>query len=412
VSGPLRTGPHLRDRLRSQLERSLQLSQAALDSAADASAATAARVALLEAHAARAEDARHGAGQLSLGSQRAPTRADCDDGWRRVASIVAVAEASAAEVERLAQLLDTAAARRPATVAAAAARSARRLVDERNHAYTFHSDPGFSFGEGWYVAAAAVLAGVAIQIEPGKPHTAHAERFLRDAGLGARVQPYRSRPRANKQLTGIVADAFRADPVGARRRIREAFLGEAPIAPEVIDFARSKLAGAPAGSKVLLWLRQGAHHPHRNTEPAELAALVQRALAAGLTPVLVGDALQGPAPPGSVDATLFWKEPPFQGLDMRRAQLQLFAHLQAAHDVAGQMGVTTAGMDGPALLGLPTMYLTQASNVRMRSWVGAIPEYQEVVRGDGHLDHVARELRRWAALHPAGPPVRAGLPRS
>ena len=39
---------------------------------------------LVKAHAARARDARHGAGQLSLGAQRAPTCEACDDGWRRV----------------------------------------------------------------------------------------------------------------------------------------------------------------------------------------------------------------------------------------------------------------------------------------------------------------------------------------
>src|SRR6185312_3632430 len=99
-----------------------------------------------------------------------------------------------------------------ARTADAAAREARLLLDERNDAYTFHADPGFSFGEGWYLAAAAVLAGVAVQIEPDKPQTSQAERFLRDAGLEALFQPYRSRPRANKHLPELVARAFRADP--------------------------------------------------------------------------------------------------------------------------------------------------------------------------------------------------------
>ena len=183
----------------------------------------------MRAYAARARDARHGAGQLSLGAQRAPTRDDCDDGWRRVEAIVGVAEAAAVEAARLQLLLPDPAARSAARAAEAAAKDARRLFGARNHAYTFHADPGFSFGEGWYLAAAAVLAGVAIQIEPDKPQTAQAERFLRDAGLGALFQPYRSRPRANKHLPQIVASAFRADPSAAQRRLRAAFLGDAPI---------------------------------------------------------------------------------------------------------------------------------------------------------------------------------------
>lgn len=385
--------PGARERHRRQIERAIDLANRAL---ADGTASAGARFTLVKAHAARAEDARHGAGQLSLGAQRAPTCGACDDGWQRVEAIVAVAEVSASVAARLAAELDDHAAWKAARAAEAAARDARRIVDQRNHAYTFHADPGFSFGEGWYLAAAGVLAGVAIQIEPGKPQTKQAERFLRDAGLGARLTPYRSRPRANKHLPEIVARAFRADPLAAGRELRAAFLGDAPIAQGIIDWADRRLGGVSAGSKVLLWVRHGAHHPTRNTTYPELAELARRALATGLVPVLVGDAVRGgPIPAGAIDLTLFWKEPIFQGEDMRRAQLQLFEHLRRAHDVVGQLGVTTAGMDGPALMGLPTMYLTDLPNVRLGTWVHAVPGYREVVRGDGYLGSVSDRLRRW-----------------
>jgi hypothetical protein len=391
----------VRDQHRAEVERAIELGWNAL-TVADADGGSpetvaAARSTLVTAFAARARDARHGAGQLSLGAQRSPTRDDCDDGWRRVEEIVGVAEAAAAEAARLALLLDEAAARSAARVAEAAASEARRIVSERNHAYTFHSDPGFSFGEGWYLAAAAVLAGVAIQIEPDKPQTAQAERFLRDAGLGALFQPYRSRPRANKHLPEIVASAFRADAFAAQRRLRAAFLGDAPISRAVADWIDRRLAAAAASKTVLLWVRHGTHQPARNTRHPELVELASRALDAGLAPVLVGDAVQGgPAPAGTVDCTLFWKEPLFRGPDMRRAQLQLFEHMRRAHGLVGQLGVTTAGMDGPALMGLPTAYLTEAPNVRLGAWVGAVPGYCEIVRGDSHLEQVSRTLRRWA----------------
>src|ERR1700756_3057361 len=97
------------------------------------------------------------------------------------------------------------------------------------------------------------------------PGTAHAERFLRDAGLLDRLRPYRSRPRANKQTTDIVARAFRADPLGARQRLRAAFLGDAPIATAVSDWIDAKLAGWADRRKVLVWIRDGSHHPARNT---------------------------------------------------------------------------------------------------------------------------------------------------
>jgi hypothetical protein len=148
----------------------------------------------------------------------------------------------------------------------------------------------------------------------------------------------------------------------------------------------------------LLWIRYGQHHPGRNTAYVELVELARRAVAARLVPVLVGDAIRdGEAPSDAVDLTLFWKDPVFQGADMRRAQLQLFEHLKSAHGLVGQLGVTTAGMDGPALLGLPTMYLTDAPNLRLGTWVGAVPGYEEVVRGDGYLERVGDRLRRWAA---------------
>ena len=64
------------------------------------------------------------------------------------------------------------------------------------------------------------------------------------------------------------------------------------------------------------------------------------------------------------------------------------------------MPVLDAGLrriDGPALLGLPTTYLTDAPNMRMGKWVGAVPAYREIVRGPGYLDRVSDDLRAWAA---------------
>ncbi|WP_437995318.1 hypothetical protein WMF26_28895 [Sorangium sp. So ce185] len=369
-----------------------------------------ARSTLARAHAARAEDALHGAGQLSMSAQRAPTREACDDGWRRVEAIVIGAEAAARAAAICAAELEAGAPRSKAARAAraaahraeVAARAARTIVEERNHAYTFHTDNGFSFGEGWHVAAAAVLAGATVQIEPGKVGTPQAEAFLRDAGLSDHLQAYRSRPRAMKQTTEIVARAFDADPSSAQRRLRAAFLGDAPIPEAVAGWVDRRLAdaraGAPCRKKVLLWIRECVHHPHRNTTLAELLELTDLARRAGLVPVLTGDALRdGPVPEGAVDMTLFWKDPTFRQLDMRRAQLQFFEHLKRTHGLVGQVGVTTAGMDGPALMGIPTMYLTDTPNVRMRAWVGAVPGYEEVVRESGYLERVRRGLSGWAA---------------
>ena len=354
---------------------------------------------LLQAYAAQAEDARYGAGQLSRGAQRAPSVADCEEGWRRVTEIIETSERSAQRADQLASELATPRAEFLARAARDAARQARNLLVERNHAYTFHADPHFSFGEGWYVAAAGVLNGIPIQIEPHQAQTAQAEFFLKCAGLGSKLVDYRSRPRANKALPALIASEFRADPTLAQTTLRAAFLGGEPVPNEVAVWLRTRLSGHDWSWAVLVWVRYGDHQPERNTRHTELEQLCALVRASGMTPILVGDALRdGPRPPGAIDLTLFWKDALFQGLDMRRAQLHFFECLGASYGVVAQMGVTTAGMDGPALMGMPTLYISEQPNVRLGQWVGAVPHYVEVLR-DGQLaETVLAHLERWREL--------------
>lgn len=350
---------------------------------------------LLRAHAARAEDARYGGGQLSRGSQRAPTLSDCEDGWQRVEEIVCTAEDASVEAARLARLLATAEASEIAGRAEGAAKAARKIVTERNRAYTFHADPGFSFGEGWYLAAAALLAGVPIQIKPGAVQELQAKRFLLDAGLEGSLRPYRPRPASPKHLTHIIAEAFRVDALGAQKILRTAFLGGESASASLHSWVDDIVEGKPA-QKVLLWVRTGDHDIERNTCFAELQQLSELVANAGFSPIFFGDAVPTElVPTNGVDLTLCWKEPLFQGPDMRRAQLQLFEELKKHHGLVGQIGVTSAGMDGPALMGLPTLYLTQERNVRLGKWVGAVPGYQEVVRAPDCLDIIATTLHQW-----------------
>jgi hypothetical protein len=399
-----------RERYRRLLEDAIERALRALSAATADDAAILPRVrsTLAQAHGARAEDACHGAGQLSLSAQRAPTRDACEDGWRRVEAIVIGAERSAEVAAAMAAELENEpatapkfvrAARRAAQKAELAARRARQVIESQNPAYTFHTHGGFSFGEGWYVAAAAVLDHVLVQIEPDEDGAPPAERFLRDAGLAGQLRSYRSRPRAMKHVTELVGRAYRDDPATAQRRLRQAFLGEDAIPRSVVAWADSKLAGAPNGNKVLLWIRDGVHHPGRNTRFDELLALLDLVRRAGLVPLLTGDALREGSVPGDViDLILFWRDPLFRGVDRRRAQLWFFEHLRNAHGVVGQLGVTTAGMDGPALMGLPTLYLTDAPNVRMREWVGSVPGYDEVVREKGYLERVMHALVAWGRV--------------
>ncbi len=385
----------VRDDYRFRLEQVVQLAMRALDNAVESREVELLQWVLVQAQVARAEDARYGAGQLSRGSQRAPTLADCEDGWQRVEEIVCTAEEAALETARFARLLNTGKAQALARRADAAAKAARQIVLERNCAYTFHADPGFSFGEGWYLAAAALFAGLSIQIRPGAAQELPARRFLCDAGLGGFLCPYRSRPASPKHLTHIIAEAFHADALTAQRTLRAAFLGNESPAASLKSWIDGKVGGI-SEQKLLLWVRTGDHDATRNTCFDELGQLAELVLNPGLIPIFFGDAVPaGIVPTNAVDLTLCWKEPLFQGPDMRRAQLQLFEELRCRHGLVGQLGVTTAGMDGPALMGLPTLYLTQEPNVRLGKWVGAVPGYQEVVRTPGYFDIICTALKQW-----------------
>ncbi len=387
--------PGVRDDYRSRLEQVVVLGTRAMENGVEDQEIDSLQWILLQAHTARAEDARYGAGQLSRGSQRAPTLADCEDGWQRVEQIVCTAEEAALVAAELARQLDTAKVLALADKAQVAAKNARAIVSERNRAYTFHADPGFSFGEGWYLAAAALLAGVPIQIRPGAAQEVQAKRFLLDAGLADSLRPYRPRPASPKHLTHLIAQAFRADAAGAQGILRAAFLGDELPADSLTSWIDHHVGGKP-GRKVLLWVRTGDHDAERNTCFDELRQLAELVLKAGLTPIFFGDAVPlEVVPPNAINLTLCWKEPLFQGPDMRRAQLQLFESLRCRHGLLGQIGVTTAGMDGPALMGLPTLYLTQTPNVRLGKWVGAVPGYQEVVRAPGYFDVIHTTLHQW-----------------
>jgi len=387
--------PGVRDDYRSRLEHVALLATEALVNTQESQELALLQWVLVQAQAARAEDGRYGAGQLSRGSQRAPTLADCEDGWQRVEEIVCTAEEAAVESARYARLLNTAKAQVITASAEAAAQAAKQIVLERNRAYTFHADPGFSFGEGWYLAAAALFAGLSIQIRPGAVQELQAKRFLCDAGLEGSLRSYRSRPASPKHLTHIIAEAFHANAAKAQCTLRAAFLGDEPPAASLRSWIDGKVGGNPE-QKVLLWVRTGDHDALRNTCFDELRQLSELALNAGLTPIFFGDAVPLElVSPSAVNLTFCWKEPLFQGPDMRRAQLQLFEELRCRHGLVGQVGVTTAGMDGPALMGLPTLYLTQEPNVRLGKWVGAVPGYQEVVRAPGYFEFIRTTLHQW-----------------
>src|SRR5262245_21567389 len=79
--------PGHRARYRLLLEGAIEGAGRALADGAEAVEIRALCSTLATAHAAKAEDALHGANQLSQSAQRAPTREACNEGWHRVEAI-------------------------------------------------------------------------------------------------------------------------------------------------------------------------------------------------------------------------------------------------------------------------------------------------------------------------------------
>ena len=385
----------VRGEYRTLLEQGIALTSKELRATCDLSGSTRLRKLLVQAHAARAEDARYGVGALSRSAQRAPTLKDCEEGWQKVAMIVDNARESADEARRLANKVGDFRTEKLAERAERAANLAESTLAARNRAYTFFTTPGFSFGEGWYLAAASLFAELTIQVRTSTPQERQALQFLNDVGLAERLVPYRPRPASPKHLTDIIATTFERDPQAAQKKLRDAFLGQQPASAPIVEWLKGQM-GTDIGPKVLLWTRISDHDPHRNTAFDELACLGQLIANMGITPVFFGDAIpKGLDLSGGIDLTLCWRNPLFQTLSMRRDQLQLFEVLRRRHHLVGQIGVTTAGMDGPALMGLPTAYLTDKPNVRLGKWVGNVPGYEEVVRDSDYLVRLRDHALRW-----------------
>jgi hypothetical protein len=182
------------------------------------------------------------------------------------------------------------------------------------------------------------------------------------------------------QATAIVGAAVTPgsphyDP-DARARIQSALIGSDQPGAEARELrVRGFLATQPPGlldpgvAKVLVWVRGRAEHePERSSSPTLLHQMAAEIRAAGMTPVFVGHRVA--ELPEGIDLTEHWEQPPFKEQDGIRAQLVLFDLLHREHGVHGQVGMRSGGMDGPALIGLPTVPIGTSGETRMRTWDG------------------------------------------
>ena len=123
------------------------------------------------------------------------------------------------------------------------------------------------------------------------------------------------------------ADVFRAAPYKANAKVRAAFLGGAPVPSDIAEWcdrtidrycvvddcasadgvlatqganldhgdgvsAHDASVSVSARRKVLIWIRHASYDSHRNTEYDEVQELARSIVAAGMVPILIGDALR------------------------------------------------------------------------------------------------------------------------
>jgi hypothetical protein len=165
-------------------------------------------------------------------------------------------------------------------------------------------------------------------------------------------------------------------------------LGRGNSKERLESFAKTWL-GSISCPLVLIWNRAvSEYQTDRNTSALLRRQLSEMAVKQGLFPVFMGHKFGGTRSPS--DLTNVWEEVEFSA-DPYRHQLWFVHHLRERHRLVGQVGSRSGGMDGHALLGLPTIYFDDSSatsSQRMHAWSGspgkqpAIPHYRCVVLDD------------------------------
>src|SRR5262249_39806033 len=103
----------------------------------------------------------------------------------------------------------------------------------------------------------------------------------------------------------------------------------------------------------------------------------------GRKPVLVGDRPGKDITADTINMIKFWDEEPFKtfkGLDTRIAQLRMFEYMRGAGIDLLSIGMRSGAMEGPALLGIPTIYIEEIGNQqheRMEKWLGKVPGWSQ-----------------------------------
>lgn len=194
--------------------------------------------------------------------------------------------------------------------------------------------------------------------------------------------------------TTVVGNSYKSKTEASQAAVRNAFTGDkkGPTDEQLKEFVASK--GFQVGKKyALLWIRlsakekSGGAHAELDTSIEGVRQLKKMLKLTGRTPVLVGDRPRKDITADTINMIKFWEEEPFKtfrGLDTRIAQLRMFEYMRGAGIDLLSIGMRSGAMEGPALLGIPTMYIEETGNKqagRMEKWKGKVPGWSQLKVG-------------------------------
>ena len=207
--------------------------------------------------------------------------------------------------------------------------------------------------------------------------------FIRRAGEFVKGQE--SASAGGRQIQSLLVASWRGNPQDAAQK------------REALRVWLAKDAGLPPAKYAFLWVKSGAmdaeksHHFTNKTAWEKLIERVRKET--GRTPVLVGQDIGLRTDPYLGE---FWNHPAYPKdvkAEGRIGQLRVFSLLatEEGYDVVN-VGMRSGAIEGPALIGLPTIYLEETGNEqsqRMEKWLKTLPSYFRVIidrpPGGAHL---------------------------
>jgi len=178
-----------------------------------------------------------------------------------------------------------------------------------------------------------------------------------------------------RNTTKIIAAGFQSHS----QKIKAAFLkGVKPEDKEKVKCYLGRKGLLSGDHKVLIWIRQRkCYEEHRNITLHAVSQLKELAKKMERFPVCVGHNIDGLQKEES-DLVEFWRDCPFDNEKGIFLQLYMYQLLNEKPKSLVSVGMMSGAMDGPAFIGVPTIWFAKEciAKMRMKQLVDIVPKFQ------------------------------------